>query len=289
MSKSHNLKLNYKGFIIRREQNGEHDGGLVCLTDMWKAKGSVKSQETDKWLLQEHTCNLMLQLVLEARIDHEPVIDGLLKDKPAPDSGSKKYRAWASQVRKLAKDIGLLRVKGGKGGGTYAIDKLAIAYAESLSAEFHSWALSVIKERIEEEADPELGIRRSRQRAVTHWERLGKSPEYIGARLDSIPKEDYYESVLQQHGVTVPKEFAWCKTMVYKPLIGIPNEFRSHRGLKKGQNLKDGMTIEELATTDFAKILSAKRINTLNPKDAKSCASISYAASHQVANLLNQS
>lgn len=289
MSKSHKQELNYKGFIIRREQHGEDYDRFLCLTDMWRAKGSVKSQETDKWLLQERICNLLLQLVLESRKEMKPIIEELLKDKPVSDSGSKKYRIWASQVRKLAKDVGLLKVKGGKGGGTYAIDKLAIAYAESLSAEFHSWALTVIKERIEEESDPELGIHRSRQRAVKNWERQGKTPEYIGARLDSILREDHYESVLQEHGVTAPREFAWCKTMVYKPLIGLPNEFRSHRGLKKGQNLKDAMTIEELATTDFAKILSAKRINTLNPNDAKSCASISYAASQQIANLLNQS
>jgi hypothetical protein len=275
--------LDYKGFIIHRNPES-----LVCLTDMWKAQGSVKSKEIDKWLLQERICDLLLQLVVEAKPELKSIVEKARKDKPVANSGSKEYRAWASQLRKLAKQVGLIQTKGGKDGGTYVAYKLAIAYAEDLSAEFHSWALTALKERIEEEADPELGINRSRQRAIRHWERQGKSREYIGARLDSIPREDDYESALSQHGVRHPKEFASCKFKVYLPIIGDTNKFRIARNLKKGQNCKDGMSLEELATTDFAKVLSAKRINTSNAEGAKACENISYAAAQQVAQLLNQ-
>ena len=275
--------LDYKGFIIHRNPET-----LVCLTDMWKAQGSVKSKEIDKWLLQERICDLLLQLVVEAKPELKSVVEKARKDKPVANSGSKEYRAWASQLRKLAKQVSLIQTKGGKDGGTYVAYKLAIAYAKDLSAEFHSWALTALEERIEEEADPELGIKRSRQRAIRHWERQGKSREYIGARLDSIPREDDYESALSQHGVRHPKEFASCKFKVYLPIIGDTNKFRIARNLKKGQNCKDGMSLEELATTDFAKVLSAKRINTSNAEGAKACENISYAAAQQVAQLLNQ-
>ena len=283
MRKSGKIELNYKGFIIHRRQ----DDGLVLLTDMWRAGGSVISQEIDRWLNLEDTCRLLLQLVLEAKPDSKPIVYGVLEAKPTV-STKKTYRDWTRQIKQLAIDAGLMVIKRSSHGGTYAIDKIAIAYAGFLSPEFHSWALTAIKERIEEEADPELGIRRSRQRAVKTWERQGKSAEYISARLDSIPREDYYESALSEHGVQNPKDFAWCKFKLYEPIIGDTRKFRVARGLKKGQNCKDGMNIEELATTDFAKILSAKRINALNPNGATSCANISHAAAQQVAHLLNQ-
>jgi hypothetical protein len=136
--------------------------------------------------------------------------------------------------------------------------------------------------------DEDLPIHRSRQRAVKSWDEQGKSAEYIQARLDSIPKEDHYEAVLYQHGVRQPKDFALCKAMVYQPIIGNTTTFRKARNLKKRQNCKDGMNIEELSSTDFAKVLSAKRIKTFKLDNAKSCASISYNVAQQVANLLNQ-
>ncbi|HAT12956.1 MAG TPA: hypothetical protein DCS91_04635 [Microcoleaceae bacterium UBA11344] len=284
MGKLRSKNMNYKGLVIHCQQNG----GLICLTDMWKAAGSVKSQELDKWLIQKRICERLLELVLEAKLELKPVVERTFAEQPVANSGSKKYRAWASQVRKLAKDVGLISTRGGIGGGTYAIDKIAIEYAESLSTEFRDWARNAVKERIEEEVDPELGIRRSRQRAIKNWEKQGKSSQYIGARLNSIPKEDFYEAALYEHGVKVPNDFAWCKAEVYKPIIGRTKDFREARGLKKGQNCKDAMTMEELAATDFAKVLSAKRINTLNPYGADICARISHHAGKEVAHLLNQ-
>ena len=276
--------MNYKGLVIHCQQNG----GLICLTDMWRATGSVKSQELDKWLMQRRICEWLLELVLEAKLELKPFVEKTFEEQPVANSGCKKYRAWASQVRKLAKNVGLISTQGGIGAGTYAIDKIAIEYAESLSVEFRDWARNAVKERIEEEVDPELGISRSRQRAVKNWAKQGKSPEYIGARLDSIPKEDFYEAALYEHGVKVPQHFRICKARVYQPIIGRTEDFRTARGLKKGQNCKDAMTMEELAATDFAKVLSAKRINTLNPNGVSSCASISHSTAQQVANLLNQ-
>ncbi|MEZ2319068.1 MAG: KilA-N domain-containing protein [Microcoleus sp.] len=276
--------MNYKGLVIHCQLNG----GLICLTDMWKAAGAFKSQELDKWLIKKDTCEWLLELVLEAKLDLKPLVERTFAEQPVANSGSKKYRAWASQVRKLAKDVGLISTQGGKGAGTYAIEQIALEYAESLSPEFRAWARKAVKERIEEEVDPELGVRRSRERAVKNWEQQGKSPQYIGARLDSIPKEDFYEAALYEHGVQVPQHFARCKAMVYQPIIGLTEDFRTARGLKKRQNCKDGMTIEELAATDFVKVLSAKRINTLNLNGVNSCASISHSTAQQVANLLNQ-
>ncbi len=133
-----------------------------------------------------------------------------------------------------------------------------------------------------------MSLNNSRRRTIRHWERQGKSSEYIEARLDSILREDYYERALSEHGVHKPKDFGFCKFRMYLPIIGSTKKFRIARKLKEKQNCKDGMSLEELATTDFAKVLSAKRINTFNAMGAKACANISYAAAQQVAQLLNQ-
>lgn len=237
MNKYQKMELKYQGIIIHRQGSG-----LVSLTDMWRASGAVLSKETDRWLNLEDTVELILQLVLEATPDLKTFIDKLWETKLTINS-KKAYRNWTRQVKQLAIDTNLLFTKRGGSCGTYAIDKIAIAYAKSLSAEFHSWVLTAIKERIEEEADPELGISRSRQQAIRSWKKPGKSLEYIGARIYSIPREEYYEEALSQHGVSNPKNFATCKFRLYLPIIGDTKKFRIARGLKKGQNCKDGMHI----------------------------------------------
>ncbi|MGA9379950.1 MAG: KilA-N domain-containing protein [Phormidium sp.] len=262
--------LNFKGSIIRRQEDN-----LVNLTDMWKAFGKPANKTPRDWIRLSQTQELLQHL--SKQVGTVPTwVERKMGKRP-------EVQRLIAQVPEV-----LIVFTGGKKAGTYAIPELAIDYAQILSVECHQWALTVLQERIEEEADPELGICRSRQRAIRNWERQGKSSDYIGARLDSIPREDYYESVLSQHGVQNPRNFAWCKYKLYQPIIGDTKNFRVTRGLKKGQNCKDGMTIEELATTDFAKVLSAKRINTLNPNNSRQCASISCAAAQQVANLLKQ-
>ncbi|MBE9224007.1 KilA-N domain-containing protein [Phormidium sp. LEGE 05292] len=270
MPKLPNKQLNYKGAMI-----GLQDDGLVSLTDMWKASDKPANKTPRDWIRLSQTQELLQHLATQVG-----TVPTWVERKMGKRPEAQRLIAQVPEV--------LIVITGGNKAGTYAIPELAIDYAQILSPEFHQWALTVLKERIEEEADPELGIKRSRQRAIRSWQKQGKSSEYITARLESVPKEDYYESVLSQHGVQSRQDYGFCKYQVYKPIIGDTKQFRASRGLKKKQNCKDGMNIEELATTDFAKVLSAKRICSLNPSDAKRCASISYAAAKQVANLLNE-
>jgi hypothetical protein len=48
------------------------------------------------------------------------------------------------------------------------------------------WLARVALERMEEAADPELGIRRARERAVAAYQRQGKDSKWIAGRLDGI-------------------------------------------------------------------------------------------------------
>lgn len=276
--------LEYNGSSIH--QKGEY----VCLSDMWKSQGSTERLKPVQWLNQQKASFLMFQLLHEYYPDQKVVLNNLLELKPDEGSKQSAFRTWGKEVKQVAINTGLIIVKSGKGGSTYAKIKLALAYAEDLSTSFHSWALGAIQERIEEEADPELGLTRSRKRAIKSWEKQGKSDDYIVARLKSVEKEDFYEAALASHGVDKPGDFGFCKLRGYQPILGIQksDDFRERRGLKKKQNLKDGMTLEELAATDFQKILSAKQINSLNPQGKNACANISYKVGKDVAQVLNK-
>ncbi|GAA6619763.1 KilA-N domain-containing protein [Scytonema sp. NUACC26] len=267
----HNVKeLFYEGSSIRRRTSD----GFINLTDMWVAAGQPVNKTPRDWKRLDKT-----QEFLEHLVSRTGVTPVLVQAK----------RGKRTAIKHIISEIpGVLETFKGRLAGTYAIPELAIDFAQILSVEFHEWALTALKERIEEEADPELGIKRSHQRAIKSWAKQGKSSEYIQARFSSIPREDYYEEALSQHGVSSPKEFAMCKSQLYLPIIGNTKKFREKRGLKPGQNCKDGMNIEELTTSDFAKVLSAKRINIRNPNDAKACASISYKTASQVTQLLNE-
>jgi hypothetical protein len=68
---------------------------------MWRAKGSIKSKETDKWLLREDICDLLLQLVLEVKPELKLTVEEFSANKPAPNSeadsiglGQVKLESW---------------------------------------------------------------------------------------------------------------------------------------------------------------------------------------------------
>ena len=50
---------------------------------------------------------------------------------------------------------GLLKSFRGKYGGTYAHWKIALAYSEFLSPAIHSWFMDIVRQRFEEEQNPD--------------------------------------------------------------------------------------------------------------------------------------
>jgi hypothetical protein len=208
--------------------NGEtirrNTDGMVSLTDMWKAEGSPPHKAPAMWLRLDVTRGLVEFLVLNMRQEH------------------------------------VLKTKSGKGGATWVVPNLAVAYAKYLSPQFYAWANQVILERIEEEANPELGIARSRARAVAAWKRKGKPGAWIQRRLDGIDVRHQFTDVLQQHGVE-GFGYAACTNAIYRPVLGgTASEVKKVRDLSTGANLRDHMTTLELASVSFAESLSEKKI-----------------------------
>jgi hypothetical protein len=237
--------LSYNGFLIYRNKNT----GLVSLTDMWRAHGSLKTKEVDQWLRQERVCDLLLQFVAETRPELNPVLNRVLKAKPSAGSGMKSLREWTSQVKQLAVRAGLITLKSGKGGGTHGSPKVAIAYAEDLSPSFHSWALTAIEERIEEENDPEKSLSRGYERAVRGWKGQGYSDADIDVLAQCVIARKDLTGTLTQHGVKegvpswVINPYANVTNELYKPLLpGTATDYRQRHNLPSKANVREHLT-----------------------------------------------
>lgn len=103
------LALVYNGAAIRLR------GEMVNLTDMWKSAGSDPAKRPSEWLRHDATVEFV-------------------------------------ECVAAAHNVGvahIMRGTRGKGGATFAHWQVALAYAKYLSPEFHMWANSVIRERME--------------------------------------------------------------------------------------------------------------------------------------------
>ena len=173
--------------IILSTESFEYNGATVrvrakdnwiSLTDLWKASGSVKSQQPKLWLRHDDTQSLIDELVKGS--------PGL----PLTETGSESdVQAGGSNP--------VYEVRRGKGGGTFATRELALEYASYLSVEIRAWLLRVGIERIEETANPDLAYTRGRDRAVIGWQEEGLDTKQIFERMDSLDDEirENYEEV----------------------------------------------------------------------------------------------
>lgn len=118
--------LTFEGTTIKSNSDD-----LICLTDMWKASGKDKSSNPYDWRRKEGA-KIINQVCLELNTPVERVME----------------------------------VRQGKGGGTYAIKKLALAYAEYLSPAMHYWMLSLVQGVIEADVEIAIDIARRNQDPV---------------------------------------------------------------------------------------------------------------------------
>jgi len=90
----------------------------------------------------------------------------------------------------LAREMGVIQTRRGKGGGTWAHRRIALAYGAYLNPDLHALILKWAEERMEEEANPDLAYQRGRERAVEGYKRRGWSEERINQRLQGIAGEE---------------------------------------------------------------------------------------------------
>lgn len=210
--------------------------GKVCLTDMWVACGRPDHKDPGQF----------------GRL---PVTKALAKTL-APNMC--KSHVW--------------KTKSGNNGGTWAVRNIAISYAQYLCPQFHAWANQAIIERLEEEANPELAYERGRKRAVSGWEREGRSPRWIDNRIKGMEARHRFTDTLRDHGVSKPFEYGICTDAIYKGAIGgTAKEEKARRNLRKNDSLRDNFSMVELGSVLLSESIAEEHIETENLYGVNEC------------------
>lgn len=258
--------------LVYEEKNIRIDErGLMSLNDMWHAVGEPKGK-------------------LDPRLwgrSPRPNSSGATGERSFDGGPGREFIEFIAEKLNVAADHIYFAKRGRYGGGTWAHWQIAIAYAKYLSPEFHAWANQVVRERIEEDRTPELGITRSRERAIANWKRAGKSDEYIQARLKGIEARHGFTDTLKEHGV-IGSGYGICTNNIYRPIIGgSAAEVRQRRGLPQKANVRESMSAVELAGMMFAEILASDRIARENRQGTNSCAAACLKSSLTVSQTID--
>ncbi len=117
------------------------------------------------------------------------------------------------------------------------------------------WLAKVGYERMQEMADPEQALNRSRD----YWRKLGRSEKWIQQRMMGQEIRNKLTDYWGNNGVKKGDEFAILTNIIHEEWTEL--SVKSHKELKglKNQNLRDHMTDEELIFTALAE-LSTRRI-----------------------------
>jgi hypothetical protein len=150
---------------------------------------------------------------------------------------------------------------------------------------FKLWLAKVGYERLEETADPELGI----TRALKTYLRKGYSLDWINQRLKSIEIRKALIDEWERCGVQDGIEFAILTDELVRAWSGLSTrEYKNLKGLKK-ENLRDNMTnlelvlnmLAETATTEISKNKQPKNLDE-NKKVAREGGGIAGRARKQI-------
>ncbi len=103
------------------------------------------------------------------------------------------------------------------------------------------WLARLGIERLEETADPELGIQRAQNRATETYEKRGMDSAWIAARLKGIDDRKAFTDALQKHVVGIlGKHYGIATDEVYKGIWGRgAQQLKDEIGLPKKANLRD--------------------------------------------------
>ena len=136
---------------------------------------------------------------------------------------------------------------------------------------FKQYMAHVARERVEEDTNPELAIKRGTARAVGFYKRRGMDDKWIRDRIDTINNRNMLTDILKEAGVTSPKEYAAVTARTHVSAFGIPP--KSHKQLKglhpeKGK-LRDNMVSQELGMTSMSETLMSELLkNGLTVEEA---------------------
>lgn len=238
------LFFNYEGFDIRHDPNNDD---LVSLTDMWRATGSHPSKKPDEWLDSEQVADLMVELMAQSNSGQSPL---LKMSKPGYSRKDRRaFEKWLSEVRQSAKDSGLIKAEVGRYGGTYAITKLAIAYAKYLSTKFHIQVLDTMER---------IGKRDVTLTAEMIDRHSPEQQQWLLNRQLAAKSHNTLKGEILNHGSNGGHILSWFPQINTLAVTGLlPKEIKKRLGVKTAS---DGMTDEELAHLASLQYLQAREI-----------------------------
>lgn len=117
------------------------------------------------------------------------------------------------------------------------------------------WLAKVGYERMQEIADPEIALNRSR----SLWEQHGRSKKWIEQRMLGQETRNKLTDYWKEHGVKEREEYAILTNIIHQEWSGV--SIKDHKKLKglNTQNLRDHMSEAELIFTALAE-LSTRQI-----------------------------
>ena len=174
----------------------------------------------------------------------------------------------------------IYKTKRGKGGGTFAHWKIALAYAQYLSHELHERILETYA-RVES-GDVTLAAE------IAEKQQDPKKTAWLAQRVKSIHARNVLTDVLSRHGVKTGVEIAQCTNTVYRQLFHkTAKEMRIARKLPEKANVRESMSRIELASTEFAELLASERIETRKASGFSDCNKHCGQAARIVANAVS--
>ncbi|MEO8392503.1 MAG: hypothetical protein ABI700_05875 [Chloroflexota bacterium] len=103
------------------------------------------------------------------------------------------------------------------------------------------WLAQVGVERLEERANPELGVRRAQDRAAEIYQKRGKDDQWIAGRLIGISDRKAFTDALAQHVAHITgATYGKATNAVYKGLWGrSAGVLKQELGISKSASLRD--------------------------------------------------
>lgn len=262
------------------------DGNLMSLNEIYAAAGSPANKDAPTWLRTADVAEFLMVISAEKSTSFKHLAEGHLKSRPEPKEKSKELVEWCREAYAIAVKCGIVVSKKGKyGGGTWAYWKVATKYAYYLSPALESAILDVFQERVQEEINPELGLKRGRERAIASWRRQGKNEDWIEQRCLQIDNWHGFTDTLKAHGVN-GEGYGRCADSLNVPILGgTSKEIKKSRSIAT-KSLRDGLDEVENAAINFAQVLAKKKIKTENINGNRLCAIACFKSAEKVASVL---
>jgi DNA-damage-inducible protein D len=143
------------------------------------------------------------------------------------------------------------------------------------------WLAKVGYERLQEIADPALGLTRTRE----NWRKLGRSEKWITQRMTGQETRNKLTDYWAAHEIKKGEEFAILTNLIHEEWSGV--SVKEHKDLKglESQNLRDHMSEAELIFTALAELSTRQIAETeeavglpANKKVAKTGGGIAHRA-----------